>query len=405
MRDLNPYLPLLPFRLIDRVASAVAPTRDSSGDEDRGGDPINTSALAIIPAGLAQDLGAAPFTASLRFDEAMADESGRLWAEAECLLMATQARFYMGSRRPFYMKAGDERAVKQGVYYVGSSFRTSIGGLSRLIVPLSIAGLLIFNTMLGSVYERRSEISIYNAIGLNPTHIFIFFVAEAFVYGVIGSVSGYLIGQVLAIGIKTFGLIEGISVNFSSLMVVYVILFTIALVLASTIFPAVVATRTAVPSGKRKWALPEHDGTRMHVELPFIYEPALATGVMHYIYGFLDECRESSLGDIVATLQEKLVGRDDAGRHTYTLSYSIALAPFDLGVTQNVRFDARFDERVDSYRVNTEITRISGQDTNWVTTNEPFLEKLRKFLIRWRNMDGTQHGYHVEQGTKLFGES
>ncbi|MDA0322869.1 MAG: FtsX-like permease family protein [Verrucomicrobia bacterium] len=405
MRDLNPYLPLLPFRSIERVASVAAPTRDSAGDEDRGGDPINTSALALIPAGLAQGFGAAPFTVSLRFDEAMAAESGRLWAEAECLLTATQARFYMGSRRPFHMKAGDTRTANQGVYYVGSSFRTSIGGLSRLIVPLSIAGLLIFNTMLGSVYERRSEIAVYNAIGLNPTHIFIFFVAEALVYGVIGSVSGYLIGQVLAIGIKTFGLIEGISVNFSSLMVVYVILFTIALVLASTIFPAVVAARTAAPSGKRKWALPGHDGTRMHVELPFIYEPALATGVMHYIYGFLDDCRESSLGDVVATLQEKLIGRDDAGRHTYTLSYTIALAPFDLGVTQNVRFDARFDELVDSYRVNTEITRISGQDTNWVTTNEPFLEKLRKFLIRWRNMDGTQHGYHVEQGTKLFGES
>jgi len=403
MRDLNPFLPLMPFEQSGRATTTADSSRDPSGEEERAGEPVASSALAIIPGGLARDLGARPFTVSIRLKETVAAEPGMLWGEVSRLLTATRARVYVGSREPFQMSAADQRAVNQGVYYVGSSFRTSIGGLSRLVVPLIIAGLLVFNTMLGSVYERKSEIAVYNAIGLNPTHIFIFFLAEAFVYGVIGSVSGYLIGQVLAVGIKNFGIVEGISVNFSSLIVVYVILFTLVLVLTSTIFPAVVATRTAVPSGKRKWSLPDNDGNCMQLELPFIYEPALVRGVLHYVWEFLDDCRESSLGDIIATLQEKVVDRDDAGRETYRLSYLIALAPFDLGVTQTVRFDAHFDERVDSYRINTVITRVSGQDTNWVTTNEPFLERLRKFLIRWRNMDGTQHGFHMQEGAKLFG--
>jgi hypothetical protein len=56
--------------------------------------------------------------------------------------------------------------------------------------------------MLGAVYERKYEIAIYNAIGLDPTHIFLFFLPEAFVYGVIGSVAGYLVGQLLATALK-----------------------------------------------------------------------------------------------------------------------------------------------------------------------------------------------------------
>ena len=71
----------------------------------------------------------------------------------------------------------------------------------------------------------------------------LFFLAEAFVYGVLGSVGGYLIGQLLAISLQKLQLISEVNVNFSSVIVVYVIVFTIALVVLSTVYPAVVATR------------------------------------------------------------------------------------------------------------------------------------------------------------------
>ena len=93
-------------------------------------------------------------------------------------------------------------------------------------------------------------------------------------------VGGYLIGQVLSIALKRFGLVTDINLNFSSLSVVYVIVFTIGVVLLSTIYPAQAATKTAVPSGKRKWSMPATDGDRMDVTFPFIYQEALVPGVM-----------------------------------------------------------------------------------------------------------------------------
>lgn len=391
IRDLNPNLPLLP-----------GVTASASTDDKVAVETVDTSALAIVPEGTAQQLGARPFMVGVRFRDGATDAEN-LWDHASRLLTATQARFHVGSEHEFPVGEGAMKTVRAGSYYVGSGYRTAVGGLSRMLVPLVLAGLLILNTMLGTVYERKAEIGVYNAIGLNPTHIFIFFLAEAFVYGVIGSVGGYLIGQILAITIKSTGLVEGINVNFSSLIVVYTIAFTIALVLVSTIYPGIVATRTAVPSGKRRWSLPVHDGNQMQVDFPFIYEPRLVPGVMHYIHADFADRTELSLGDLVVTPLHHEQTSDENDRPVYNLEYSIALAPFDLGVTQTVVFRGAYDARVDSYRVDACITRTSGQDTNWVTTNQPFLERMRKFLIRWRNMDATQHGWHVERGQELFG--
>ncbi|MFH1731927.1 MAG: ABC transporter permease, partial [Planctomycetota bacterium] len=407
MRDLNPDLPLLPRK------KSQGPTPQASDEpEDIGALTVDMSAVAFLPADLAAKLGAEPFTISIRFvdDEPLGlaekkpEEAANttLWDEVALLLDVTQAKFYVGSERPFTPDPEGKRVIRAGIYYIGSSYRTSIGGLSRLFIPLLIAGSIILNTMLGTVYERKYEIAVYNAIGLNPTHIFLFFLAEAFVYGVIGSVAGYLVGQVLAMLLKTFHLVEGVNINFSSLMVGYAILFTIGLVLLSTIYPGFVATRTAVPSGKRKWSLPDHDGQRMHVAFPFIYQPDLAVGAMYYLYDYFLTFTEQSIGDQIVSLEETAAGTDDQGRTTYRLRYSVALAPFDLGVTQSVSFTTHFDEVVDSYRVHMTINRVSGQDTNWVTTNRPFLEKLRKLLIGWRNIDPTQHNWYVEQGKKLF---
>jgi|GEM_PF-712319 len=401
MRDLNPDMSLLP---LSREQAQEQRTKEE--EEVFGALTVDMAALAFMPDGLAAKFDARPFTVSVRFPE---NDEGKiktnLWDEVSLFLSVARAKFYVGTKEAVKPDEEAEQVIRPGIYYIGSSYRTSIGGMSRLFIPLLIAGSIILNTMLGTVYERKYEIAVYNAIGLNPTHIFMFFLAEAFVYGVIGSVGGYLIGQLLAMLIKALDVVEGINVNFSSLMVGYAILFTIALVLLSTIYPGIVATKTAVPSGKRKWSMPEHDGRRMQVVFPFIYQPHLAPGVMHYLHEYFSKFTEQSIGDQIASLQGIQTGTDGHGRTTYHLKYGIALAPFDLGVTQSVSFTTHFDDVVGSYRVYMTITRVSGQDMNWVTTNKPFMEKLRKLLIRWRNIDPTQHEWYVEQGNKLFVEA
>ncbi|MDT8390462.1 MAG: PqqD family peptide modification chaperone [Lentisphaeria bacterium] len=401
-RDLNPNLPLIPLGPAPRQRDN-APKEEGTLEMravDIEARMLDTATLAIVPVDLAKEFGAQPCAVSIIFPGGLAEDE--LGDEIRSLLDVTQARFYVGSKSPFKLTRESASPVKSGVYYVGSSYRTAIGGLAKLIIPLIIAGSIILNTMLGTVYERKSEIAVYNAIGLNPTHIFMFFLAEALVYSFLGAVGGYLIGQVLTVGIKSLGWVEGLNINFSSLIVVYAILFTMLLVLLSTIYPGLVATRIAVPSGKRKWSMPPNDGDTMHVVFPFIYRPRLAYGVMQYLHSFFEPLSEQSSGDIIAQFDGAAESRDGQGRFVLTLKYHIALAPYDLGVTQHVVFKATYDDVVKSYRLHMDVIRDTGRDTNWVTTNKPFLERMRKYLIRWRNIDPTRHNWYVSHAGELF---
>lgn len=401
MRDLDPRMPLLPMSVLG-LEEEEAEQPDSYSTDTGAEIFFDMSSMAFLPSKLLQELGGAPYSVSVRLDDdAVAASDALLWNEADVLLRSTNASFILGAAAPF--RVGDEsrRTTEAGVYQVTGAYRTTIGGLSRLVVPLLIAGLLLFNTMLGTVYERKSEIAIYNAIGLNPRHIFVFFLAEALVYGVIGAIGGYLIGQILAMSAQSFGLVRGMNVNFSSLMVVWAIVFTVGLVLLSTLYPAWVATRTAVPSGTRRWSLPDHDGNHMKVDLPFIYEPELAVGVMAYLHEILSSCVEGAVSEMLVDVRSLTSSQED-GRPVLQSAYGVALAPYDLGVTQCLAIEARFDPRLDSYGMSLDIQRESGQDTSWLAVNQPMLERLRKALLRWRNMDPARYQDYTAAGRKLF---
>ena len=111
------------------------------------------------------------------------------------------------------------------------------------------------------------------------------------------------------------------------------------------------------------------------------------------------------MGDLIASLEGKSSEKDDEGRKTYELAYHLALAPYDLGVTQKVRLRAAFDDHIDSNKITMFVDRVSGQDSNWHTTNKPFLEQMRQYLMHWRNLDKAQHSLYVEQGKASFEES
>ncbi|MGI6087643.1 MAG: ABC transporter permease [Kiritimatiellia bacterium] len=399
IKDLND-LPLLPIKRIETDAgvdtfnpAAKVKTSPTEDIHDMGAlFHVETSSLLVMPIVTAERLGARPYSISLKIDD-----DKPLWSLVDLVLTSTSARFYLASRNPFAAGEDGRQTIAAGIYYIGSSYSTSVGGLAVLLIPLIIASTIILNTMLGSVYERKKEIAVYNAIGLNPHHIGMFFLAESFVYGVIGSVGGYLIGQVLSILIARFDLVRGINFNYSSMSVAYVIIFTIAIVLLSTIYPATVATRAAVPSGKRKWSLPPRHGNLMPVVFPFVYTPEVSAGVIGYLREYFSRFTAASIGDLIATPTAYRREKDAAGRPTFLLDYHVALAPYDLGVTQYLRFRLNYDEKVQAYRLSMNIERISGQDTNWVTTNRPFLERMRKYLMRWRSLDMAQQHVYVQQ--------
>ena len=402
IHDLN-QRPILPIKSLlvqpGQGQNLEAVTSQDKEEGESGVFYVDMAALLIMPLGTAERLGAQPYSVSVRLHTGVS-----LWPVVDDLLTITNAsKFFIASTAPFKVGVRAERETAAGVYYIGEGYRTSIGGLAFLIIPLLISSTIILNTMLGSVFERKSEIAIYNAVGLNPTHITIFFLAEAFVYSVIGSVGGYLVGQATSLVLTRTGIISDINLNFSSLSVVYVIVFTVLVVLLSTLYPSLVASKAAVPSGKRKWSLPEHDGNRMQVIFPFIYDADLVIGLMGYLAEYFARFTEASFGDVIAELERVETGTDEADRPTYGLRYNVALAPFDLGVTQRTVFQARYDDRVQAFRIIMDVTRLSGQDTNWATTNKPFLEHLRTYLLHWRNLDSSEHADFKRKGKDVLG--
>ncbi len=272
---------------------------------------------------------------------------------------------------------------------------TSSQGLINIIIPILIAALIVLNTMLGSVFERVKEIAIFSSIGLSPSNIAMLFIAEALVYGIIGAVSGYLIGQLLAKVISYFHILPGLYLNFSSTSAELAIGLVIAVVLLSTIFPARKASEVATPAVDRTWKVPEPDGDTWKITLPFAVAGAQATGINQFLAEWFRAYEEQSVGDFLTQDIQTSTEIVD-GVTGYRLSGRIWLAPFDLGVSQMISLDTTPTDLEDVYEVHLTLTRISGDVSNWKRVNRRFLNVVRKQFLIWRTLTETQRERYLE---------
>jgi hypothetical protein len=150
--------------------------------------------------------------------------------------------------------------------------------------------------MLGSVYERTREIGIYSAVGLAPIHVAALFIAEAFVYAVLGSISGYLVAQTVAKILTTYNLFPGITLNYSSSSAVIATLIVMATVLLSTLYPAWAASRMSQPDIERKWRLNPPTGDLWRLQFPFTVSGQQPMGVAQFLSDFFETHTDTSVG-------------------------------------------------------------------------------------------------------------
>jgi len=263
--------------------------------------------------------------------------------------------------------------------------KTSVTGLGDLLIPVLIGGLIVLNTMLGAVYERVKEIGIYSALGLAPTHIGMLFVAEAFVFVVLGSVAGYLIGQGVSKAMDFFGIFKGLTLNYSSLATVLCTLVVSAVVLLSTIYPARKAATVASPSLSTRISLPEPDGDVLTVGLPFSVTGIQAVGMRNFLSEFIRGYTEFAVGGFIA--EDLRTGTLDTPNGTaYTVAAKVLLAPFDLGVAQRVNATIRPTEVGDVYSIVARLERLTGSVSAWTRLNRFFVNTIRKQLLLWRGL-------------------
>ena len=318
---------------------------------------------------------------------------------------------------------------------------TSYAGFLSLLIPILIAAAIIANTMLGSVFERTKEISIYSAIGLAPIHVAALFIAEAAVFAVLGSISGYLIAQVVAKVITHYNVLPGITLNYSSSSAVLSTLIVMITVLLSTIYPAMAASRMSQPDTERKWQMSDPVRDVWRFQFPFTVSGQQPVGVAMFLQEFFQTHTDTSVGkfyvddvkfdtlslkegvELLNALPPAIVSKRAESRAVgeaaeeplftqlelgkiaaspdskiFRLSMRVWLAPFDMGVSQDTDIILMPSEEEELFELQIRLVRESGEIAAWKRTNRGFISDLRKQLLLWRTIKPADQKEYVRSG-------
>jgi hypothetical protein len=262
-------------------------------------------------------------------------------------------------------------------------------GALEVLVPLLLGGLIIFSSLLGSIVDRQREIFTFSALGLAPPDVATLFFAESAVFAILGGMGGYLISQLvvkLLSVLATYGLADVPDINFSSFSSIVTILIVMATVMLSTIYPAVMAGRSANPGVARKWRMPKPEGDRVTFPFPFTVSADAIGGILAFIREHFENHGDASIGAFAARdISVFSAPRDDGGK-AWGIRAEVALAPFDLGVFQSFEMQTRPSDIQGIDEVVVKLARLNGAPGTWLRSNRAFIDDLREQFLRWRSL-------------------
>jgi hypothetical protein len=268
--------------------------------------------------------------------------------------------------------------------------------MGNVLIPSVIAILIVLNTMVGSVVERKREIAVYTSVGLAPPHVSSLFIAEALAFGVISAVTGYLAAQVAAHFLAGTPIWAGMTANYSSLAGVGAMLTVMAVVLLSVIYPSRVAAHIAIPDVTRTWKLPAPEGSTLVVTLPFlikIHEQECAGGFLAEYYLAHADISHGlfSTADLEVEFACPLGMKADEHPECFDISFRAWLAPFDFGIRQRASIISCPSPDYPGFlEVRITLTREAGEKNAWLRLCRTFLNDLRKQLLIWRSLDAPE---------------
>jgi hypothetical protein len=285
-----------------------------------------------------------------------------------------------------------------GVFLYNASETMNYSGMPNIIIPLLISILIVLNTMISSVYERKREIAVYTSVGLAPTHVSFLFIAEALAFAILSVVLGYVLAQSSAGLLADTRLWSGITVNYSSTAGVAAMILVMAVVLLSVIYPSKVASNIAIPDVNRSWTMPEIKTDIMEITLPFLMRYHENISISGFLYSYFKGHQDVSHGLFSTGPVEVVKIEADPGKQLpmatqcVHLRAKVWLAPFDFGIMQWV--DIQFcpaREGPEFLEIKVTINRRAGEVTLWHRVNKSFLNALRKQLLVWRSLDNEGH--------------
>lgn len=297
-----------------------------------------------------------------------------------------------------------------GAAFSGKRSReNSLAGLVELIIPLIIAALTVLNTMKGSVYERRDEIFVYNAVGIAPRYVFFMFFAEAFVYAVVGSVLGYILSQGVGKALTALHMTGGLNMSFTSYTTVLASIAIGFAVFCSTYFPAKSAMEIAAPAEESGWSLPEPVGDELRFRLPFTFGKRDRVAILAFFDRFLRDHGEGSAGRFFASVPEMGVSErlDPLANDAYIpqIDARTWLKPFDLAVSQQMTIALPTDEETGEYIAEIALLRLSGTRESWLRLNHSFVQLVRRHFLYWRAVAEPERGVMFEEAKAGLGQA
>jgi hypothetical protein len=275
------------------------------------------------------------------------------------------------------------------------------GGYLDLLVPLLLGGLIIFSSLLGSIVDRQKEIFTYSALGLSPRDVGTLFFAESAVIAILGGMGGYLLGQLVAKILNllsSHGLVTVPDLNFSSLSSLVTIFIVMAMVMLSTIYPALLASRSANPGVNRAWKMPKPDGDTLTFTFPFTVPEASFGGIVAFVREHFHNHGDAAL-DVFAAKQVGLFRVDDL---RVGIRAEIALSPFDLGVYQRFAMRTRPSDIAGIDEVVVEIERLNGSANTWLRGNRSFVADLREQFLIWRSLPPEAVAHYQSEAARII---
>jgi hypothetical protein len=213
-------------------------------------------------------------------------------------------------------------------------------------------------------------------------------------------VIGYLTGQVGAKALLALDMLGGVSLNYSSTSAISSAILVILVVLASTIYPARVASQMAVPDVVRRWQLPDPVDDVWQFEFPFTVNVNAVDSLCGYLYTFFSAYGHESVGKMY-TERTRIVVEREGNRKNYAVQLLLWLAPFDMGVSQYLQFTITPTANRDIYEIDLYIERISGPVAFWQRLNLGFMLDLRKQFLVWQTLKGEIQEEHAQTAREM----
>ena len=343
---------------------------------------VEPGMIIIVPSKVAEMLGGEVFAVRIVPKNKDRDTLYRIASEIAYFFEYDVTYTYFDSERGKYIAVRLAKVTAQQV----------LG--QEVILPAAILIMIILNSVMGAVHERRTEIGIFSSVGLSPLHVAGMFLMEFIIVSVVGAYLGYMIG------VLTPQFIGGLKIKAGSIWLVIAVLVSIGVTLLSTLYPVRFASKLVTPSLERKWRLERQAirrGDTFYVKIPFVITKEYVDGALLYLAEYLDLFRSEREGAF-AVDEMHYEESTEAGAPVRKLSTKVRVKPFDWGVT--MRADIVVKEAGPTTTWEIICRRLTGVEHIWVRGVKNFADTIRKQLLMWRGLTPEDREDYVRRARK-----